>query len=63
MATLFKDRLNYDEFQLTGKSKKLMKVMVKTTFHFPSESDQCVNIRDIIPDRWFHFDWETQDKP
>jgi hypothetical protein len=40
-----------------------MKVMVKTTFHFPSESDQCVNIRDIIPDRWFHFDWETQDKP
>ena len=63
MATLFRERLNYDQFEVTGKSKELMKVMVKTTFHSSSESDQCVNIRNIIPNRWFHFDWETEDGP
>ena len=63
METLFRERLNYDQFEVTGKSKELMKVMVKTTFHSSSESDQCVNIRDIIPNRWFHFDWETDDGP
>lgn len=63
LADLFLKRLNYEQLELTGSSKEMMKVVVKTTFHYPAESDQCVNIRDIIIDRWFHFDWETEEKP
>jgi hypothetical protein len=63
LADLLLKRLNYEQLELTGSSKELMKVVVKTTFHYPAESDQCVNIRGIILDRWFHFDWETEDKP
>ncbi|MCX6857530.1 MAG: hypothetical protein NTV80_21815, partial [Verrucomicrobia bacterium] len=63
LADLFIKRLNYEKLDLTGSSNEMMKVVVKTTFHYPAESDHCVNIRDIILDRWFHFDWETEDKP
>jgi hypothetical protein len=63
LADILLERLNYAQLETVGKTTKSMKAVVKTTFHYPAESDQCVNIRDIVLDRWFHFDWEIEDKP
>jgi len=52
-------RLNTDDFAITGRRTVSMKLLVKTSFPYPAKSNQCVNIREAVTDRWFMFDWEA----
>ena len=56
-------RLNHEEFALTGRRTASVKVIVRTTFPYNAKSGQCVNIREMITDRWLMFDWEAKPKP
>ena len=61
VAKLFADQLRYEEFEITGRAKALMRLTVRITFPPAAKSDQCVNIRQVLPNRWFMFDWEAAD--
>ncbi len=60
VATYLSQQLHYDEFEITGRSRASMRLTVRITFPPAAKSDQCVNIRQALPNRWFMFDWESQ---
>lgn len=53
-------QLRYDEYEITGRARASMRMTVRITFPPSAKSDQCVNIRQALPNRWFMFDWEAQ---
>lgn len=59
-ASYLSRQLHYDEFEITGRAKARMRLTVRITFPPAAKSDQCVNIRQSLPNRWFLFDWEAQ---
>lgn len=61
VATYFSEQLRYADFEITGRAKALMRLTVRITFPPAAKSDQCVNIRQVLPNRWFMFDWESRD--
>jgi hypothetical protein len=63
LGDMLRDRLKYDEFIVTGRRAASFIVNVKTTFPYHAKSGDCVNIRELIADRWLVFDWETRSTP
>jgi len=63
LGHMLAERLHYDEFDLTGRRSASIMVIVKTTFPYHAKSGDCVNIRELIANRWLIFDWEAQSTP
>lgn len=63
LGNMLRDRLKYDEFNITGRRAASFIVSVKTTFPYHAKSGDCVHIRELIADRWLIFDWEARSAP
>jgi hypothetical protein len=63
LGDMLRDRLKYDEFNVTGHRAASFIVSVKTSFPYHAKSGDCVHIRELIADRWLIFDWEARSTP